>query len=134
MTQHFIEKCKECDDIISQCRCPDNNKEIIYTICTNCKLKEFLTKKSSVEEFINKFPSFKDRLHYFEIERLPDTYPYCSIDDVNEFTIDKQKVKDAIKKLKEIYTNSLGDLLIKDYVLIEDIDYIFNKEFGIEDD
>jgi hypothetical protein len=131
MTQHFIEKCKECDDIISQCRCHDNNKEIIYTICTNCKLKEFLTKKSSVEEFINKFPSFKDRLHYFEIEGLPDTYPYCSIDDVNEFTIDKQKVKDAIlETLKEGLNFYKND---KDLIqCIELFKQVLNIKLGIK--
>ena len=36
---HFIEKCKECGITISQCRCPDPNKEVRYSVCTTCANK-----------------------------------------------------------------------------------------------
>ena len=42
---HFIEKCKECEKVISQCRCPDLNKTIRWGICKECSMamenKEF---------------------------------------------------------------------------------------------
>jgi hypothetical protein len=29
--------CKECGDVISQCRCKDDDKMIIYDTCDKCK-------------------------------------------------------------------------------------------------
>ncbi len=34
---HFIMKCKECDKVIAQCRCPDKNKLVVYDTCDECK-------------------------------------------------------------------------------------------------
>jgi hypothetical protein len=39
---HFIEKCKYCNIVISQCRCPSQDKIIKYGICQTCKEKEKL--------------------------------------------------------------------------------------------
>ena len=36
---HFIEYCKECGNVISQCRCPGPDKEKRYGVCENCRLK-----------------------------------------------------------------------------------------------
>lgn len=33
---HFIEICKECNDVISQCRCPSTDKEKRFSICEKC--------------------------------------------------------------------------------------------------
>jgi hypothetical protein len=38
---HFITKCKECDTVINQCRCPSLNKVTKYDTCTNCKAAAF---------------------------------------------------------------------------------------------
>ena len=35
-TGHGITKCKECDRIISQCKCMDKNKPITYSVCSEC--------------------------------------------------------------------------------------------------
>lgn len=35
---HFIEVCKICETVISQCRCPSPNKEKRYGLCCNCKV------------------------------------------------------------------------------------------------
>lgn len=40
MSGHFIEKCKYCSKVISQCRCMDKNKAVILSICDDCKKKE----------------------------------------------------------------------------------------------
>lgn len=37
---HFIKYCKECNKVIAQCRCPKENKEIQYGICSECKAKK----------------------------------------------------------------------------------------------
>lgn len=37
MSEHFIEKCKECGKVIIQCRCPDPNKKVILSTCEDCK-------------------------------------------------------------------------------------------------
>ena len=37
---HFICYCIRCDKVINQCRCPDKNKTVIYSICDECKKKE----------------------------------------------------------------------------------------------
>lgn len=41
---HFIMKCKKCERIISQCRCPDKNKTVRYmescAICDKEKKNE----------------------------------------------------------------------------------------------
>ena len=34
---HYITKCKECDTVIGQCRCPSLNKVTKYDTCTDCK-------------------------------------------------------------------------------------------------
>ena len=33
---HFIESCKKCRDVISQCRCPDASKDQRWSICGKC--------------------------------------------------------------------------------------------------
>lgn len=33
---HFIEKCKECNETINQCRCPSKLKKVRYSICKKC--------------------------------------------------------------------------------------------------
>lgn len=37
MDGHFKLICKECQTVISQCRCPAPDKEIRYSICDTCK-------------------------------------------------------------------------------------------------
>jgi hypothetical protein len=34
---HFIEKCKWCGVVISQCRCADPNKSVILSVCKECQ-------------------------------------------------------------------------------------------------
>ena len=34
---HFIAKCSECDEVISQCRCMCCTKTVRYTICAKCR-------------------------------------------------------------------------------------------------
>ncbi len=34
---HHIIKCRKCERVVSQCRCPDKNKTVIYTdACAYC--------------------------------------------------------------------------------------------------
>lgn len=35
-TGHYIERCKFCNKVMSQCRCIDCNKQVIYSVCTRC--------------------------------------------------------------------------------------------------
>ena len=49
MEGHFILKCSECGDIVSQCRCMDHNKTVEKTICAKCKQK-------ALNEEADKFP------------------------------------------------------------------------------
>jgi hypothetical protein len=37
---HYIERCKVCGVIISQCRCPSKDKEEWLSICLECAKKE----------------------------------------------------------------------------------------------
>jgi hypothetical protein len=39
MIGHFIEKCKWCGVVISQCRCADLNKPVKFSICGECQSK-----------------------------------------------------------------------------------------------
>ena len=34
---HFIELCKSCGNVISQCRCPSKDKEVRYGLCEVCQ-------------------------------------------------------------------------------------------------
>ena len=36
---HFIEKCKNCQVIIRQCRCM-GPKDVKWSLCSNCKRKQ----------------------------------------------------------------------------------------------
>jgi hypothetical protein len=38
MSEHFKELCSVCGTVISQCRCPSENKVLKYDICDLCKL------------------------------------------------------------------------------------------------
>jgi hypothetical protein len=40
MTEHYIEKCKHCKNVINQCRCSSPNKTVRWGVCSNCKGKE----------------------------------------------------------------------------------------------
>lgn len=33
---HFIEKCRCCEEVISQCRCPSSDKAIRWSTCRKC--------------------------------------------------------------------------------------------------
>jgi hypothetical protein len=39
MSEHFKEVCRGCGATITQCRCPDPNKEIRYGFCQTCSKK-----------------------------------------------------------------------------------------------
>jgi hypothetical protein len=45
---HFIEKCRECGAVISQCRCPSKDKEVRFGLCDDCK--EATNKEEKREE------------------------------------------------------------------------------------
>lgn len=45
---HFKTVCTQCGIIITQCRCPDQNKTIKWDVCDDCKKSEI--KKDVVEE------------------------------------------------------------------------------------
>jgi hypothetical protein len=34
---HFIERCRHCGGVISQCRCPARDKEVRYGVCATCR-------------------------------------------------------------------------------------------------
>ncbi len=36
MSVHYIEKCRHCDTVISQCRCPSKDKSIRLGECAEC--------------------------------------------------------------------------------------------------
>lgn len=38
--KHFVEVCKFCDSVISQCRCPSSDKEKRLGVCDKCVTKE----------------------------------------------------------------------------------------------
>lgn len=42
---HFIKVCKLCEAVISQCRCPSEDKVKEYGICEKCANKEPKTKR-----------------------------------------------------------------------------------------
>lgn len=33
---HFVEKCRVCTRVLTQCRCPDPHKEVRWSICAEC--------------------------------------------------------------------------------------------------
>ena len=37
---HFIQKCRKCGETMSQCRCADPSKTVIYGICSTCTAEE----------------------------------------------------------------------------------------------
>jgi hypothetical protein len=39
-TNHIIVKCRKCDILITQCRCMDKNKPVIYDVCSACRARE----------------------------------------------------------------------------------------------
>ena len=39
MSVHFIEKCRHCEKVITQCRCPATDKTVILSVCEDCKAK-----------------------------------------------------------------------------------------------
>jgi len=38
-SEHYIEKCRGCKKVIEQCRCPDLNKTVRWSICEDCLKK-----------------------------------------------------------------------------------------------
>jgi len=36
MSDHRVKLCKNCNAVIEQCRCPDENKRVEYGICAKC--------------------------------------------------------------------------------------------------
>lgn len=48
MANHYKVVCRKCNAIITQCRCPDKNKEIRWDVCPSCKTE--LAKEESAEK------------------------------------------------------------------------------------
>ena len=44
--EHFKKVCERCYTIISQCRCPSKDKQIVYDICDKCRIGEETTIKN----------------------------------------------------------------------------------------
>ena len=42
---HFKVECKECKKIITQCRCMDLNKKVLFDTCSECEAKKREEKK-----------------------------------------------------------------------------------------
>jgi hypothetical protein len=40
MENHFIKYCRECQKVISQCRCPSKDKKVLWGVCRDCETKE----------------------------------------------------------------------------------------------
>lgn len=69
---HFIEKCKSCQTVISQCRCADHNKEVQWSLCEKCKIpKKVITEdmkvhldwyKEASEQTLETLPAFMKKL------------------------------------------------------------------------
>jgi hypothetical protein len=36
--EHYIKKCKMCEVVLEQCRCPDLHKNITYGLCGECRI------------------------------------------------------------------------------------------------
>ena len=36
---HYRQVCTECDTLMSQCRCPSKDKQVVPGICDKCKEK-----------------------------------------------------------------------------------------------
>jgi len=49
MNGHFITKCVNCEEIVSQCRCLDKEKEVRPGACGPCRTKFILGKRISKE-------------------------------------------------------------------------------------
>ena len=49
---HFITRCERCAVIISQCRCPAEDKKVIYLLCDVCKFED-LAKENEEKKFKN---------------------------------------------------------------------------------
>jgi hypothetical protein len=50
MSEHFIVKCRHCDSVIGQCRCPAKDKLIKYGVCDVCKTLHPLEEKEPQEQ------------------------------------------------------------------------------------
>lgn len=50
MNKHFIIRCDKCAVIVSQCRCPDFSKQVIYQTCDVCKFEEQEKEKEIVRQ------------------------------------------------------------------------------------
>jgi hypothetical protein len=50
MSQHFKIICKNCNNIIAQCRCMSSNKIIKYDLCEECKKKGIIEGENSHED------------------------------------------------------------------------------------
>lgn len=48
---HYIKKCKECQTVMGQCRCPAENKFVEWAVCEKCSQK---TKVSNINEVVER--------------------------------------------------------------------------------
>ena len=52
MSNHYIKKCRVCDKIITQCRCPAKDKKVILTVCDEC-LKNNCKEEETLVNFVD---------------------------------------------------------------------------------
>jgi len=53
---HFIKKCRLCSVVISQCRCPSLDKQLLFGICQECddRWKDFGKRPANSEQAVDK--------------------------------------------------------------------------------
>ena len=73
---HFIEVCKFCGDVITQCRCPDPNKEKRYGVCVNCAAQHVNAADGAKAEPVCSFFGCVDSICAADKES-PDRMHFC---------------------------------------------------------
>jgi len=66
---HFITKCKLCEKVINQCRCPSESKTVNYEVCSSCE--DIRTETNTmIDNIVNQiFSDISDRKG-FEVDDL----------------------------------------------------------------
>lgn len=100
MSEHYIEKCKECGKVISRCRCMSCEKTIIIKeLCNEC-----INKKEELKQLRSKVPEFlKENKQELE-KRKPSDYfgqnhnRYC-LEGISEFFFIKLWPKEYVRSI-----------------------------------
>ena len=89
MSEHYKKVCRECGDIMEQCRCPDEHKKVIFVVCDKCEVIILARPvNDNKQKIVRDLKYIKNRIYTLGIDH------YLTFDDMQQLWNLTNKIED----------------------------------------